>query len=555
MARIALEFLTGKRGIALEATVFSHPLLPQTISSKRGKLPSKNYAGTFSWTSALKAFSLLCLKASIPDSIPIILGSKGSLASSLDYSISKQPIWMMEMFGVDSNGRALIRRLLDIRNSGRKRAGPVEIELKRDKLKIDIILDGAVVTSFKKLLELIASLEDSSVKTKRRVSLSNKIETTVEFKTNGKAPSNNLVEELDLSAPFNDKNFLKYFKNHYISHVRKVLVDTNIFSNTVTKKEIQKLINDNSFSSIAGVNARRLESLLDFENKNFRLGLINNQENVVNQINDGPTIRVALSPASIGPLVLFAYLKEVVKLDIDINFKHMNSIVMTNGILTGEGCKKFDICSLSSGSYASLLSRQDRELFKPYMVSPRVPYGVIQARNGNSENAYDGDYCFISDHPSTSKFYFEKLARGGKVKESRISVSHMEQDEIMELFVSGECDVKTILWFPYDLLNAFFNRSVFIEKDGYTGKINEIMLASERFLLNSKRAGALQRLLRHTWLNLIESKSSCLEAVDKLFSLPDYLNTLGRCSGFRSFDSSKIENRIKELSSLNEDSV
>jgi len=41
-------------------------------------------------------------------------GEMGSLAASLDYAISKKPIWLLDMFGINSDGKAKIRPLIQI---------------------------------------------------------------------------------------------------------------------------------------------------------------------------------------------------------------------------------------------------------------------------------------------------------------------------------------------------------------------------------------------------------------------------------------------------------
>ena len=82
-------------------------------------------AGSFQWTSAVKGLSLLAVRAVSKIQEPFISGSAGSLAASLDYAISKQPLWLTEMFGCDQAGVSLLRRMILRTNPERKRPGPV----------------------------------------------------------------------------------------------------------------------------------------------------------------------------------------------------------------------------------------------------------------------------------------------------------------------------------------------------------------------------------------------------------------------------------------------
>jgi hypothetical protein len=102
-------------------------------------------AGSFQWTTAVRALSIFFLNA-IENPIGIHLsGHAGSLAASLDYALSKQPIWLAEMFGVDTLGNCLARRFIHRTNSERKRPGPVSLSLNQSYLEstmVEVVVDG-----------------------------------------------------------------------------------------------------------------------------------------------------------------------------------------------------------------------------------------------------------------------------------------------------------------------------------------------------------------------------------------------------------------------------
>lgn len=86
-------------------------------------------AGSFQWTSAVRGFALLATRTAARFEPSSISGRAKSLAASLDYAISKQPMWLIEMFGVDHFGTSLIRRMVLRTNPERKRPGPTTLAI------------------------------------------------------------------------------------------------------------------------------------------------------------------------------------------------------------------------------------------------------------------------------------------------------------------------------------------------------------------------------------------------------------------------------------------
>jgi hypothetical protein len=119
-------------------------------------------AGSFQWTSAVRGLALLAVRAVSVLEEPFIKGCGGSLAASLDYAISKQPMWLTEMFGCDQSGISLIRRMVLRTNPERKRPGPTVLSINERFMpsgSISIIVDG-VKASREELLVLSAALAD-----------------------------------------------------------------------------------------------------------------------------------------------------------------------------------------------------------------------------------------------------------------------------------------------------------------------------------------------------------------------------------------------------------
>lgn len=159
-------YFAGVARVELIETCFRSTPLDIPRVTVRGKTSgAARHAGSFQWTSAVRALCVLFIRAAISkvDSaeVPLLTGAHGSPAASLDYAISKQPGWLVDMFGSDSFGRCVAQRLLDRTNPERKRPGPVAIGIKPmvvSESRIDVFLDGKPVSSAEALKELLSGL-------------------------------------------------------------------------------------------------------------------------------------------------------------------------------------------------------------------------------------------------------------------------------------------------------------------------------------------------------------------------------------------------------------
>jgi hypothetical protein len=127
-------------------------------------------AGSFQWTAAVKGLALLLVRAVSGLDPHVIHGYAGSLASSLDYAISKQPVWISDMFGFDAAGTCLVRRLVRRTNPERKRPGPVVLSLNERFMPsgaITIFVNG-IPCSREELVVLAAALSREDTELPRK---------------------------------------------------------------------------------------------------------------------------------------------------------------------------------------------------------------------------------------------------------------------------------------------------------------------------------------------------------------------------------------------------
>ena len=169
MIRMTLSFITSENSIALNRTSFRHPLLQEETVAIRGAT-APNTFGNFRWSSGVRALALLMIRHALvldkrrnggkelcePAAIE---GGEHSLAASLDYALSKQPLWLQDMFGVSPQGGQLARLLFRRINPDRKRPGPVVIFIANKDFDVSVEVNGGKIHDVSNLRLLQERLE------------------------------------------------------------------------------------------------------------------------------------------------------------------------------------------------------------------------------------------------------------------------------------------------------------------------------------------------------------------------------------------------------------
>ena len=160
---LILKFLSHDGQVFLEATEFAFSGT-EVHRCARGANSIVPNVGTFRWNQAVRAMSILALRHFIyRDSDRAedrsLAGGAGSLAASLDYSIAKNTAWLAEVFGSDSNGTLIIRKLITRQNPERKRPGPVVVAFTKKVADMGFYLNGEKVSGTDALRDLLSMLE------------------------------------------------------------------------------------------------------------------------------------------------------------------------------------------------------------------------------------------------------------------------------------------------------------------------------------------------------------------------------------------------------------
>lgn len=162
-----LMHFEGAARLELVRSEFLPPGANKPFIVIRGKTSGafKQY-GSFQWTSGVRAVCAVFLRYALSEITPrvdyCLVGSRGSLAASLDYALSKGPSWIGEMFGSTPSGGMYARRIFRVTNPNRKRPGPVALSVNKTVIpscNIEIYLNNNRVTEHADLLAMLQSIE------------------------------------------------------------------------------------------------------------------------------------------------------------------------------------------------------------------------------------------------------------------------------------------------------------------------------------------------------------------------------------------------------------
>ena len=125
--------------------------------------------GSFHWSIAVRALSVLAIQTSMAalghSCDPILVGERGSYAASLDYAISKETHWLIDVFGVSEGEIPNFRRVFKRTNSGRKRSGPVAVSFSKSFLQLGAIsirlnsFDLRTISELQALVDKVSAVE------------------------------------------------------------------------------------------------------------------------------------------------------------------------------------------------------------------------------------------------------------------------------------------------------------------------------------------------------------------------------------------------------------
>lgn len=522
--------------ISLQKASFQHPKLTAPLVSERGTKATRVRNGTFRWSNGVRAFCALVVRYKLyaPSSTQgEIKGESGSIASSLDYAMSKEPLWLTDMFGVDANGKSLVHRIVTRINPERKRPGPVVLQVNSKSLPKDdihIYLNESRVTEPRGLFAILSSIcpeesLDDDIEEHREGSLKQ-----AHLPTKALEFVHTQIQNGDAPFPFHDARHRQFLYKIYRREVFLMLHATNIFSPLTIKKAISRFLSDPTCDSLLGNNKGYFISLDTRSFPSERLGLLPAEHP---HLRKRDPLHVVVEPGQAPALCVLYFLKYFLNWPVDIDFQVAHSVEVVHRLNTGSYQKEPDVCLLTTVASTALFSSKAAESYSPITIMPKISHRVVMPNSAEDMNR-TGDFSlrFMTETPGTASFFYNNLVGSGRINPKKIDRKHNEPDEITYLLSEGDPNIRGLMAFPHYDFNVLFNNCKIIEdSDPDIGNIETLMLAHKRVTSQPGVIQSFESAVRHAWIEL-KTNSKTLEGVlSLLLSDHRYLKTVSRIAG------------------------
>lgn len=557
MGQLYFEFhFAHSKSLTLEKSKFIHPLLNTPIFSHRGRSSAYGKNGSFIWTAGVKGVATLVLRAAarvykseqIESVGPDLIGGAGSIAASLDYSLSKEPQWLGEMFGLDSEGRPLLRRLISCTNPNRKRGDKVAISLKKlsEPSMVRIVVDGKHCTDPALLYQYADTIEfggsDSPLAQQLHASSPPHLSLASDYSTDR------------ITADDQQSNGMLCLEELYVQHVQEFLRMTNIFDRNILRREMNRFFSNSYIASTIGTDPSLFVNDIDSTlRQDERLGLPGAEQPAFGVLQRHGRLSLAIEPSSVGPLVICSYLKYMRGLHLDIYFDFSISHDISQQLSRKDFQKEeYDFCHLATPVAARLLSANKACDYAPMIITPGSSYRIMAPQSAHAEPQPGGYYNIISHVPSNCMMYYQELLDRKWLHRNRLAQVHLDHDEMVSAFQENNPDLRAILWFPYNELNRIVNGARFLDMPWNHCALNDILLAHQRIFAKPQLARAFNIVFRAAWLTMREQPSLLRAAVQHLLSNELYRRCMYRTSGIHSIIDYAQWRRICEPLTANE---
>ncbi|MCB0354058.1 MAG: hypothetical protein KDD64_11050 [Bdellovibrionales bacterium] len=500
-AEISLYF-SSQPAIELQRVHFQSRLNDRERVSLRGKSVGGHQGdATFQWTNAVKAVALLFVraKAHLRENSGAHLGKDFSgCASSLDHALGKPPGWLVDMFGSDSVGRAMVHRFVLRSNPERKRTGEVAISLNESAVeigKIHLFLDGVpliegdVLAAFAELLgeELNPPLPEVS--------------------------SEGIIEVL--------------LKRRLEREMKLRLATSEGLSHQGVHKTILRLRSGERFQILADGNVLSfLESNLGLS-RSEQLGISSLAHDV---LREGKAISVALSVSQAGALGIFSHL--ILKgfpFQLDLEFP--SSLGLVDVLQKGTKDDLPGLVSLSLAPAANLLSSKAQN-YRPLMLLPRQSYALLHPAQSQALSTLGGTFLINDEEHSNAHFFLDELARKGLLRADELDFEHAEPHEVGSAFREGGSHLRSILGFPYySILTAFGEVQEFTDLSEEVRTRESILFIRSDLAEEAELLRTLCILIRDSWVTLLEEPGDLKRAVAHLLQATPYRRLVTRFAG------------------------
>lgn len=452
--------------------------------------------GTFRWSTGVKALGYFFVSAALAyeegESETFSLeGERGTLVSSLDFALGKEPEWLNTLCGFDSEGRAAARRLILRGNPEGKRPGPFSLSLNQDYLspgQVRIFWNDRRVIDAGELSFLASSLVGAS------------------------------NERSDITD---------WLYRIMLREAKDGLLRTDIFCRSSIVSRCKRVMNDPSFRKVSG----NIESIIDEIDLSLsaaqRLGLAGMTAEIPRELESLGSIEVCVASPSVGSIAIFNHLMVNHNLNLRLNTDFPHAVDVLKYVMREEYQVPPGIICLGEAPAATFLG-MGAPGYHPLMFLPNVDHRVVSSNPGSGNDTF----MMMCDEPSTASFYFEDLKRSGELTHFGVEKVHKEPFEVfMDLKGTSEA-VKAVLFFPYYDANLKFNNCVISDCSSSVPTTKEkVLFVHESIYRDSVRVRLLNVAIRNAWLELIENEALLGGMVGDLIKQPGFVKSLKRFTG------------------------
>ena len=581
MNRLSLKFLSNDSRAELFESEFTCALVGRTLRCARGRQAfNDSVEGTFLWSSAVQSMCAVVIKskiASLTRTGPNAWSEAAGLSSdstswalSLDFALSKKPRWLLDMFGVDSGGAPITKRLFVRMNPEKKRQGPCWVSLNPAFLQpenIQIFLDGTEVQDaviLKALLPRIG-LEDQGQGINiqkqivpdgvslRSLSAANGDAIQLPNERNGRSAVELSLrgKELDVSVGtaqrkcdasqsflsgtmFGDPWWMDALKVILREEISTMLADCSIFRSETLQGEISSMCKSASYRAIAAKNLALISDIDLSLGSSARLGVIE-RDLCRRQVETlGRPLSIAL-PITLAPsLALLSYLQSEHEVPLDVNYRYAHSLEIIGALDNSRLSSPPDGIVMGVVPAVTYLSQRRRPPYKPLMIMPKASNRIVASREARVSKATR--FVLPSDLPTSASFILDSMVASGRLTRSSTKIEHLEPDEIVSKIQKSSDDFRSILWFPHYQLNRLLHGCQLSAPESRAHDLPTILLVHEKIMCNVALVTAFDVAVRDAWLTLRLGGARLTRVIERLVSDTEYLELFTRYTGLYAFD-------------------
>ena len=559
MQEFILYFQSDKDSIILHKTIFNDSSNKQNLICMHGNSLIRPGYGSFSWSNAVRAISVLFLKYAAQDVLNtysefLLEGNQGSPASSLDYALSKLPCWILDMFGIDSNGQSVLRDIIQRSNPERKNPGPVKLAISpstRRFLMVKVLCNDLPVDNAAQLIELsdkiVFSKKDSANTNQETILIEKSGISKLDIVEKDKSKLNcsipgTMVPDAwtimtDILTPLYKKEI---FEMLHISLCRRYHL----------KQAIEGINNNAYFKKLVEKN-NVWEHLFDFKlEEHEHLGMLKDWDIIRKEFATKGPIKIAVPAVLAAPLAVFVYLKQYHHLNIEIDYFFPNDTSLVRKLLLeGESNASYDAFVVSVANAGFIESCRLLDNYHPALFLPKERYRIVGYAQGEPRSLMTSllRCVFDNDHVSTQAFYYNQIIDSYTNKNNVSTIINADSSDIYSMLQNDITGLSAILCFPQYNLHESFYPLQYLD-DPSAGLIDNFLCVRSKLLSDDRFIRLFATAIRNASLSLLEKPKALDGAVDTLMNDEIYLRLLSRTCGIplEDFTDNKISIRKLE---------